>query len=89
MTTKNDEENQVQTELASDAGAQPTQNVESKTNETAQQSVKKAKVKTIRVEFLTNCTHNRDRYHAGQKTDLPEDVFDALSKAKAVRRLGE
>lgn len=44
---------------------------------------------TIRVEFLTNCTHNRDRYQAGQRADVPEDVFDALSKAKAVRRLGE
>ncbi|WP_028559024.1 hypothetical protein [Paenibacillus pinihumi] len=44
---------------------------------------------TVRAICLTNVKHNRDLYRAGQKLDLPEDVFDTLHEAKAVRRLGE
>lgn len=44
-------------------------------------------IRTVRALFLTNCSHNRDRYQAGQKEDLPEDIFNILFAAKAVRRL--
>ncbi|MEC0310176.1 hypothetical protein P4H67_25815 [Paenibacillus lautus] len=87
---------QVQTELTigeggqgstSDAGAQPAQNPAGTSD--GESTPEQEPQEMIRVEFLTNCTHNRDRYHAGQRESLPEGVFEILLKAKAVRRLGE
>ncbi|TNJ68220.1 hypothetical protein FE784_00740 [Paenibacillus hemerocallicola] len=43
----------------------------------------------VRALFLTNVKHNLDYYDAGQKNDLPEDVFVTLMRAKAVRLIGE
>lgn len=91
---KEEATDQVQTELTigeggqgsnSDAGAQPAQNPVGMSDGVPTPEPQE----TIRVEFLTNCTHNRDRYNAGQRESLPEDVFEILLKAKAVRRLGE
>ncbi|MFH5185731.1 hypothetical protein ACHHV8_25495 [Paenibacillus sp. TAB 01] len=39
--------------------------------------------------FLTNCKHNRELYEAGQRVDLPEDVYAELLEAKAIRPIGE
>lgn len=91
---KEEAADQVQTELTigesgqgsnSDVCAQPTQNP---VGMSGSQSTPEPQEK-IRVEFLTNCTHNRDRYYAGQREGLPEDVVEVLLEAKAVRRLGE
>lgn len=99
MTKKKEEQvrtEQVQTEMTIDGNgtdntsksgpeAKTTQNPPVSEIETPQEEMPEL----IPVVFLTNCTHNHDRYHAGQKEDLPDDVFEILLKAKAVRRLGE
>lgn len=91
---KEEATDQVQTELTigeggqgstSNVDVQPTQNP---VGVSGGQSTPKPQ-ETIRVEFLTNCTHNLDRYYAGQRESLPKDVVDILLAAKAVRRLGD
>lgn len=92
---KEEATDQVQTELTigeggqgstSNADVQPTtQNPVGKSGDVPTPEPQE----TIRVEFLTNCTHNRDRYYAGQRESLPKDVVEILLAAKAVRRLGE
>lgn len=44
---------------------------------------------TVRALCLTNVKHNQDYYRAGDKLDLPQDVFHVLMAAKAIRPLGE
>lgn len=43
----------------------------------------------VSVVCLTNIKHDKDFYQAGQRVDLPEEVFAALQRAKAVRRIGD
>ncbi|KZS45708.1 hypothetical protein AWU65_07165 [Paenibacillus glucanolyticus] len=87
---------QVQTELTVEEGnrgpaptpeTQPAQNPSVASGDGSPPTAKQKK--TIRAVFLTNCTHNRDRYQAEQKVNLPEDVFNELLQAKAIRPLGE
>jgi len=43
----------------------------------------------VRAVFITNAKHDRTRYHAGQKVELPEDVYEVLLQAKAIRPVEE
>lgn len=82
MVKKKNETTMDQEQDELNIGDDQEQATTSQTNEQPQQ-------KTIRAIFLTNCTHNRDRYEAGQKEDLSEELFEVLYEAKAVRRLEE
>lgn len=92
MTRKKDESTNLQQDLLEDSEAGHDQTKEGAAPQNSPEGKDQFPPdppQTVRVEFLTNVKHDRDFYRAGQRGDLPEQVFETLQAAKAVRRLGE
>ncbi|RJX40878.1 hypothetical protein D3P09_02310 [Paenibacillus pinisoli] len=91
MTRKKNESTDLQQDLLEDsqAGLDQTKEGVAPENSPEHNDHSQDPPQTVRVEFLTNVKHDTDYYRAGQREDLPKQVFDTLLAAKAVRRLGE